>query len=107
MNAWILFGTFSVLMIIGTPIAVALGLAGVAVIVFADMGMMSIPTTVYGGIAKYPLLAIPVFILAGLVFERTGVAASLVRFVSSIVGRRRGGLATAAVIVCHCCPVKL
>ena len=100
MNAWILFGTFSVLMVAGVPIAVALGLAGVAVIAFADMGMMSVPTTVYGGIAKYPLLAIPVFILAGLVFERTGVAASMVRFVSSIVGRRRGGLATAAVIVC-------
>ena len=100
MNAWILFGAFALLMVAGVPLAVALGLSGVAVIVAASMGIMSVPTTVYGGIAKYPLLAIPVFILAGLVFERTGVAASMVRFASSIVGKRRGGLATTAVLVC-------
>jgi C4-dicarboxylate transporter, DctM subunit len=34
-----------------------------------------VPTVVYGGIAKYPLIAIPVFILAGMIFERSGVAA--------------------------------
>jgi len=99
-NALILFGVFTLLAIAGVPLAVALGLGGVAVIAAANMGMMSLPTMVYGGIAKYPLLAIPVFILAGLVFERTGMAASLVRFASSIVGNRRGGLAVAAVLVC-------
>jgi tripartite ATP-independent transporter DctM subunit len=98
--SWALFGTFVVLMCAGVPIAVALGLSGAAVIAAAQMGMMSIPTMVYSGIAKYPLLAIPVFILAGLIFERSGVAASLVRLAESIVGRRRGGLAVAAVLVC-------
>lgn len=100
MNAFILFGAFTLLMCIGVPLSVALGLGGVAVIAAANMGMMSIPTTVYGGIAKYPLLAIPVFILAGIVFERTGMAASMVRFAQSIVGNRRGGLAVTAVLVC-------
>ena len=79
----------------GVPLAVALGLAGTAVIAYAHMGMMSVPINLYGGIAKYPLLAIPVFILAGLVFERTGVVASMVKFAASIVGKRRGGLAVA------------
>ena len=100
MNSWVLFGSFALLMCAGVPLAVALGLAGTAVIAFAAMGMMSVPTNLYGGIAKYPLLAIPVFILAGLVFERTGVAASMVKFASSIVGTRRGGLAVTAVLVC-------
>ncbi|HEY0663546.1 MAG TPA: TRAP transporter large permease, partial [Thiobacillaceae bacterium] len=57
-------------------------------------------TTVYSGIAKYPLIAIPVFILAGMIFERSGVAARLVRLAESIVGKRSGGLAIAAVLVC-------
>jgi C4-dicarboxylate transporter DctM subunit len=96
---WILFGVFIVLMLAGVPLAVTLGLAGTAVIALGGLGMMSVPTSVYTGIAKYPLLAIPVFVLAGLILERAGVAASIVRFASSIVGQRRGGLATVAVLV--------
>jgi len=98
--SWLLFGVFTILMCAAVPLAVALGLSGVAVIVAANMGIMSVPTTVYSGIAKYPLIAIPVFILAGLVFERSGVAARLVRLAESIVGKRRGGLAVAATLVC-------
>jgi TRAP-type mannitol/chloroaromatic compound transport system permease large subunit len=60
------------------PLAVTLGLAGTAVIALAGLGIMSVPTNVYAGIAKYPLLAIPVFVLAGLILERAGVAASIV-----------------------------
>jgi len=98
--SWILFGVFTLLMCAAVPLAVALGLAGAAVIVAAQMGIMSVPTMVYSGIAKYPLIAIPVFILAGMIFERSGVAARLVRLAESIVGKRSGGLAIAAVLVC-------
>jgi C4-dicarboxylate transporter, DctM subunit len=98
--SWLLFGVFTLLMCAAVPLAVALGLSGAAVIVSAQMGIMSVPTTVYSGIAKYPLIAIPVFILAGMIFERSGVAARLVRLAESIVGKRSGGLAIAAVLVC-------
>jgi tripartite ATP-independent transporter DctM subunit len=96
---WILFGVFAVLMFTGVPLAVTLGLAGTAVIMLGGLGTMAVPTNMYTGISKYPLLAIPVFVLAGLILERAGVAASIVRFASSIVGQRRGGLATVAVLV--------
>ncbi len=96
----LLFGVFALLMCAAVPLAVALGLAAVSVIVAANMGIMSVPTTVYSGIAKYPLIAIPVFILAGMIFERSGVAARLVRLAEAIVGKRAGGLAAAAVLVC-------
>jgi C4-dicarboxylate transporter, DctM subunit len=96
---WILFAVFVFLMLSGVPLAVTLGLAGTAVIMLGGLGTMSLPTNVYTGIAKYPLLAIPVFVLAGLILERAGVAGSIVRFASSIVGQRRGGLATVAVLV--------
>ena len=97
---WLLFGVFLLLMVAGVPLSVCLGLAGAAVIGAAGLGMMSVPTSVYSGIAKYPLLAVPVFVLAGMIFERSGVARSLVDFAQSIVGRSRGGLAVAAVLVC-------
>lgn len=98
--SWLLFAVFAGLMCAAVPLAVALGLSATAVIVAAKMGIMSVPTTVYSGIAKYPLIAVPVFILAGMIFERSGVAARLVRLAEAIVGKRAGGLAIAAVLVC-------
>ena len=96
---WILFGIFLALMLAGVPLAVAMGLAGTAVVAATGLGMLSLPTNVYTGIAKYPLMAIPVFVIAGLIFERAGVAATIVRFASSIVGQRQGGLAMVAILV--------
>jgi tripartite ATP-independent transporter DctM subunit len=81
------------------PLAVAMGLAGTAVVAASGLGMLSLPTNVYTGIAKYPLMAIPVFVIAGLIFERAGVATTIVRFASSVVGQRQGGLAMVAVLV--------
>lgn len=98
--SWLLFGVFAVLMLAAVPLAVTLGLSGVTVILAAKMGIMSVPNTVYSGIAKYPLIALPVFILAGMIFERSGVAARLVRLAESVVGKSSGGLAVAAVLVC-------
>lgn len=99
MMDWLLFGGFVALMLSGVPLAVAMGLAGTAVVAAAGLGIMSLPTNVYTGIAKYPLMAIPVFVIAGLIFERAGVAASIVRFASAIVGQRRGSLAIVAILV--------
>lgn len=96
----LLFAGFLLLMLIGAPLAVALGLAGTLAILDAQLGILSVPTNVYAGIAKYPLLAIPVFILAGLIFERAGVAKQLVTFASSLVGAKNGGLAVVAILVC-------
>ena len=95
----ILFARFVFLLLAGVPLAVTLGLAGTAVVVSADLGMLSVPMNVYNSISKYPLLAIPMFVLAGVVFERAGIAASMVRFAASIVGPRRGGLAATAIVV--------
>lgn len=96
----LLFVAFLVLMLAGAPLAVALGLSGIGVIWLMDLGIMSVPTNIYTGIAKYPLLAIPVFVLAGLIFERAGVAGSLVRLAVSIIGQRTGALAVVAILVC-------
>ena len=96
----ILFVGFALLLLLGAPLAVALGVAGTIVILREGLGIMSVPTNVYAGLAKYPLLALPVFVLAGMIFERAGVAERLVRFVSALVGKRRGGQAVVAILVC-------
>lgn len=95
----LLFALFIFLLAAGVPLAVSLGLSGIAIVYLADMEMLSIPMNVYGSISKYPLLAIPMFILAGVIFERAGIAGSMVRFASSIVGPRQGGLAATTIIV--------
>jgi C4-dicarboxylate transporter DctM subunit len=94
--------TFLVLMVIGAPIAVALGLAGaVGILIGLDLPSLAMigPNT-YAAVAKYPLIAIPLFILTGIVFERAGVAARLVEFAQALIGPRRGGLALVAILVC-------
>jgi len=96
----ILLGLFFGLLFVGMPLGVALGIAGVTVIGVEKLGIMAFPTNVWTGIAKYPLLALPVFIVAGMVFERSGVAERLVRFAAACVGNRTGGLAVVAVVVC-------
>lgn len=95
----VLFIGFAVLLLAGVPIGVALGLAGTLAILLADQSILAVPTNVYAGIAKYPLIAIPMFVLVGSVFDRTGVALRLVRFATAIVGAGRGALASVAVLV--------
>jgi tripartite ATP-independent transporter DctM subunit len=97
--ALILFGLFFVLMFAGVPIAASLGLAGTFVIAITGLGIMAVPTNVYAGIAKYPLLAIPMFVLAGAIFDRSGVATRLLRFCTAIVGQGRGSLAVITILV--------
>ncbi len=99
MTGAILFLVFLVLLFGGVPIGVALGLAGALAITLADQSIMAMPTNVYAGIAKYPLIAIPMFVLVGSVFDRTGVALRLVRFASAVVGAGRGALASVSVLV--------
>jgi tripartite ATP-independent transporter DctM subunit len=99
MTGFILFGAFIVMLLGAVPIGVALGLAGTLAIWLAGQSIMAVPTNVYAGIAKYPLIAIPMFVLVGSVFDRTGVALRLVRFATALVGAGRGALATVSVLV--------
>jgi C4-dicarboxylate transporter, DctM subunit len=99
MTGFFLFGAFIIMLLGAVPIGVALGLAGSFAILLAGQSIMAVPTNVYTGIAKYPLIAIPMFVLVGSVFDRTGVALRLVRFATALVGAGRGALATVSVLV--------
>ncbi|WP_230970682.1 TRAP transporter large permease [Nitrogeniibacter aestuarii] len=99
MTTAVLLGLFLAALIAGLPLAVGFGVASVAVLALAGFDQLAVPTNIYAGIAKYPLLAIPMFILAGTIFERSGVAERLVRFVTAMVGEWTGSLAVVAILV--------
>ncbi|HLS68964.1 MAG TPA: TRAP transporter large permease [Kiloniellales bacterium] len=97
-----LLGVFVLLLLIGAPIAIALAAGGVVGILLGlDLyALATVGTNTYNAVAKYPLIAIPLFILTGMIFERSGVAGRLVTFAQACVGARRGGLALVAILVC-------
>jgi C4-dicarboxylate transporter, DctM subunit len=99
-----LFALFAVLMAAGVPIGAALGVGGLVAIAWANadapwFGLLAAPQNMQAGIAKYPLLALPMFVLVGTIFERAGVAQRLVDFAVACVGRSPGSLPTVAVLV--------
>ncbi|QPF75319.1 TRAP transporter large permease [Roseateles sp. DAIF2] len=102
MIAALLFAAFVVLMLAGVPIGAAMGLAGAACIALANaevqwFGLLAVPQNFYAGLGKYPLLAIPMFVLVGSIFDRSGVALRLMNLAIAIVGRGPGMLPLVAI----------
>ena len=100
----VLFGLFVALMVIGTPIGVAMGLAAAAAIALSNLdtlwyGLLAVPQNFYASLGKYPLLALPMFVLVGTIFERSGVASRLVNLAIAILGRGPGVLPVVAILV--------
>ena len=87
-------------MLIGMPIAIALGLSSVAtILMFSQDSLSSISLKLYASLSgHYTLLAIPFFILASSFLQTGGVAKRIIRFALSLVGFVRGGMAMASVI---------
>jgi C4-dicarboxylate transporter, DctM subunit len=97
-QALILFLLFFLLLLLGVPIAISLGVAGVSLIATNSLGFSIFAPNVYGGIAKFPLLAIPFFILAGVILTDVKIATKIITFIKLIVGSFYGGLAVVVVI---------
>lgn len=92
MATLILFGVFTVLMLIGTPIAFCLGVASFATIVYMGLPPLVIFQQMNSGMSVFTLLAIPFFIYAGDLMVRGGIAQRIVAFAGTVVGHLRGGL---------------
>ena len=88
-----------VLFAMRVPIALALGFSALVVVWQWDLGFSMLSYNFFAGIAKFPLLAIPFFILAGYIMERSGIAARIVALMEALVGSMTGGLAVATVAV--------
>jgi C4-dicarboxylate transporter DctM subunit len=91
----ILFGAVLALVLINVPIAVSLGIVAVVAMLFSH-GVDSLPNVAivtYNGATNFPLLAIPLFILAGAIMNASGISQRLIAFAASLFGWIRGGLA--------------
>ena len=82
------------------PVAVSIGLAAMSGVAAASLPWLVVAQQIYAALDKYPLVAIPFFILAGNLMEAGGISERLVEFAKSLVGGVQGGLAMACVITC-------
>jgi C4-dicarboxylate transporter DctM subunit len=87
-------------MALGVPIGTSLGIAAVITIYQFDLGIAMLGVNFSSGIASFPLLAIPFFVLAGVILEKAGLAATIAHFFELLVGKAVGGLAIVAVMTC-------
>ena len=92
MDAFVLLGSFFLLMMLGLPIAYALGLSALIGALWIDIPLDALMIQLASGINKFSLLAIPFFVLAGAIMAEGGMARRLVAFAGVLVGFIRGGL---------------
>ena len=87
---------FAILILVGAPIAIGLVGASLVAMLQFDISISMMPYNIYSSIAKFLLLAIPFFVLAGNIMEKVGISQKLIDLAKVLVGHRRGGMA----IVC-------
>jgi len=101
MNTAVLFILLFTFMLLGMPIAVALGLSSLlTILLFAQDSLASLALKLFETSEHYTLLAIPFFILGGAFMTTGGVAKRMIRFANGCIGHLRGGLAMASVLAC-------
>ena len=100
MELTVLCVSFTLLLVLGVPVAFSIGLASVATILAAGMPVAIVFQKMVGGMQVFSFLAIPFFVFAGELMLYGGVAERIVRFANSLVGHVRGGLGMSNVVGC-------
>src|SRR5699024_7447823 len=101
MSAFILFALFFLLIFFGFPIAVSLGVSSVIVLFMVNgtAGLDLLADIMYTSVAKFTLLAIPFFILAGVIMEHSGISRKLIDLADKLVGHYKSGIVFITAIV--------
>lgn len=96
-----LVGSFFLAVVLGVPISVSIGLSAVLYVLFyAGVSPAIIAQQMTLGIDSFPLLAIPLFLLAGMIMSESDITTRIIAFANALVGRIAGGLAMVMVISC-------
>lgn len=90
---------FLALLILRVPIAISLGFTAIFITWHYDLGIKMMSYNYFAHVAKFQLLAVPFFILAGTIMDKAGLAERIIRLIREVVGTFTGGLAIAAVVV--------
>lgn len=101
MTATLLFGSFILLVFLRVNIAAALAVSSIIVMFITNgfAGFEAVTDIMYTSVAKFTLLAIPFFILAGVIMDHIGISQRLIDFAQTLVGHRKGGIVLVTVIV--------
>ena len=95
----VLFLVMGCLLLINIPIAISIGLATLAAITWtAKIPTLLVVQRMFTGMDSFPLLAIPLFMVAGMLMERGGISRRLIHFATSLVGEVHGGLGIITVL---------
>jgi C4-dicarboxylate transporter, DctM subunit len=95
----ILLVSFVGFLVLGIPIAFAMGLSGVlALVVASDLSLVVVPQRMYSSLDSFSLLAVPLFVVAGELMSTGGITERIVHFSRVGVGHLKGGLAQANVV---------
>jgi tripartite ATP-independent transporter DctM subunit len=100
MELMVLGLSFTVLLLLGVPVAFAIGLSSVATILAAGLPVAVVFQKMVGGMQVFSFLAIPFFVFAGELMLYGGIADRIVKFANSLVGHVRGGLGMSNVLGC-------
>lgn len=96
----ILFSVFVVMMLLRVPIAIALSLATVFVLSQENFNMNMVPQRMFSALDSFPLMAIPGFVLAGVLLARGGISKYLIEALRTWVGHLPGGLSVVTILAC-------
>ena len=91
---------FVLCLLLGVPIATSMGLAAVVAIIIADLPITFLIQVMFEALNSFPLIAIPLFILAGGIMERGGLSKRIVDVFMPLIGRTYGGLAIVTILAC-------
>lgn len=101
MSVLLLFGTLLVCLLIGVPIAISLGVSALTAIYFGTtLPLGIIVQKAFTSLDSFPLLAIPFFMLAGILMGKGGVSKRLLHLATSMVGWMTGGLSMVTIVAC-------
>lgn len=96
----VLFGAFGILLVIGAPITVALGMAAMVAFMSIGKDVTTMVQIAYNSVNSFPVMALPAFILSGALMQGSGISRRLVEIAETMAGNMSGGLATSTVIAC-------
>ncbi len=100
MDMFVLFGSFTLLLLMGVPVAFCLGLSSLATVLWMGIPPVVVFQQISTGMNAFAMLAIPFFIYSGDLMIRGGIADRLIQFAASLVGHLRGGLGQVNVVTC-------
>jgi tripartite ATP-independent transporter DctM subunit len=99
MTAALLFGIMALLFALNTPIALAIGLGSLAALwIHGGFPLMMVIQRLYAGVDSFPLMAVPLFMIAGALMEAGGISRRVVSLAEALVGWLPGGLAAVSVV---------